>query len=168
MLVMQHRKEDFMIIKTAANRLEELLKEQPLEDLNWGICHGDLHGNTNISYRDDMSYTHYDFDLCGYGWRAYDIAEFRLAREVRLGHDPEKLELIWKAFVDGYKSVRDLSELDIKTVPIFVGIRQLWLMSLCLKDPSINGIIDYGDDFINDKLSYFKNLQVVQEGSSIR
>ena len=109
-----------------------------------------------------MIYTHYDFDLCGYGWRAYDLAEFRLAREVRLGHDAEKLEQLWSAFIDGYHTVRKLKEKDWKSVPLFVGVRQLWLMGLCLRDPSIVGSIDFGDDFITDKLSYFKSLQVVQ------
>ncbi|KKO51756.1 phosphotransferase [Paenibacillus sp. DMB20] len=158
---MQHRREDFEGLKNIAKQLEESLLKLSLAELDWGICHGDLHGNTNISYKDDMSYTHYDFDLCGLGWRAYDIAEFRLAREVRLGHDPQKLEELWDAFIQGYRSVRDLSEKDVKAVPIFVGIRQLWLMGLCLMDPHIVGGIDYGDDFIDEKLSYFNNLEVI-------
>ncbi|WP_438350714.1 phosphotransferase [Paenibacillus sp. FA6] len=163
---MQHRKEDFKILENAANQLEKIIEEQ--HGLDWGICHGDLHGNTNVSFKDDLSMTHYDFDLCGYGWRAYDIAEFRLAREIRLGHDNEKLEEIWNAFMKGYKSIRPLSDNDLRVIPVFVGIRQLWLMGLCLKDPHINGSIDYDDDFIDEKLIYFKNLKVLQEGISNR
>lgn len=153
---MQHRKEDFEMLRKIAYQLEETLMEHQLLGLDWGICHGDLHGNTNVSFKDDLSMTHYDFDLCGYGWRAYDIAEFRLAREVRLKHDKEKLEAIWNSFIEGYKSIRPLSDNDLQVIPVFVGIRQLWLMGLCLKDPHINGSIDYGDDFIDEKLRYFK------------
>ncbi|NMO97686.1 hypothetical protein [Paenibacillus lemnae] len=93
------------------------------------------------------------------GWRAYDIAEFRLAREVRLGHDKELLEQLWDAFVKGYISVRELSAKDLKAVPLFVGVRQVWLMGLCFKDAHIHGSIDFGDDFIDDKLHFFMNIQ---------
>ncbi|WIV21101.1 phosphotransferase [Paenibacillus polygoni] len=157
---MNHRSVDFEWLRTFAKQLEERLLEFPLEELDWGICHGDLHGNTNVSFKEDMSYTHYDFDLCGFGWRAYDIAEFRLAREVRLRHDPDKLERLWNAFIEGYQSVRSLSEKDLQAVPMFVGIRQLWLMGLCLGDSHIHGSIDFDDDFISEKLDFFKNLQV--------
>lgn len=156
---MQHRIEDVEFMKKLGQQLEHSLRDIPLEQLDWGICHGDLHGNTNVSFTEDLVMTHYDFDLCGYGWRAYDIAEFRLAREVRVGHDPDLLERLWTAFIEGYRSVRDLSENDLKAVPIFVGIRQLWLMGLCLKDPHINGSVDYDDAFIDDKLAYFKRLK---------
>lgn len=156
---MQHRGEDVQFLKKLGLQMEQSLREIPLEQLDFGICHGDLHGNTNVSFTEELVMTHYDFDLCGYGWRAYDIAEFRLAREVRLGHDPDQLERIWGAFLEGYQSIRVLSENDLKAVPIFVGIRQLWLMGLCLKDPHIHGAIDFGDDFIDDKLAYFKQLE---------
>lgn len=164
---MTHRSEDFEWLRTLAKQFEERLHEFPLEELDWGICHGDLHGNTNISFKEDMSYTHYDFDLCGFGWRAYDIAEFRLAREVRLRHDQDKLERLWNAFIEGYETVRKLSEKDLQAVPIFVGIRQLWLMGLCLRDSHIHGSIDFGDDFINDKLNFFKHLQINQDSRTI-
>ncbi|MDT8975885.1 hypothetical protein RQP50_06475 [Paenibacillus sp. chi10] len=138
------------------------LKEQitQFSALDWGVCHGDLHGNTNISYIDDQTYTHYDFDLCGYGYRAYDIAEFRLAREVRLGNDPGKLSELWDAFLEGYQSVRQLHEDDIRAVPVFVAARQLWLMGLCLHDLHIVGSIDSGDDFIDEEMEYFNSLSV--------
>ncbi|WP_429842749.1 hypothetical protein [Brevibacillus sp. FIR094] len=44
------------------------------------MCHGDLQGNFNTNFCDDNTYTHFDFDLCGYGWRAYDLAAFKLSR----------------------------------------------------------------------------------------
>lgn len=156
---LSHRKNDLEFLMDLGKQLEQSLLELPLNSLDWGICHGDLHGNTNVSYTQDLSMTHYDFDLCGYGWRAYDIAEFRLAREVRLGHDTEQLERLWMAFIEGYRSVRTLSELDLRAVPLFVGVRQFWLMGLCLRDPHIYGGIDFGDEFIDSKMLYFRQLK---------
>jgi Ser/Thr protein kinase RdoA (MazF antagonist) len=46
------------------------------EDLEVGSCHGDLHG-WNAHIDQNMALTVYDFDCCGVGWRAYDIAVFR-------------------------------------------------------------------------------------------
>lgn len=152
----QHRPEDVQKLMAIGSALKEQITQ--FSALDWGVCHGDLHGNTNISYSGDQTYTHYDFDLCGYGYRAYDIAEFRLAREVRLGNDPGKLSELWDAFLEGYQSVRQLHEDDIRAVPVFVAARQLWLMGLCLHDLHIVGSIDSGDDFIDEKMEYFNSL----------
>ncbi|NEZ41709.1 phosphotransferase [Paenibacillus alvei] len=154
----QHRPKDIQKLTEIGRSLSERINQFP--NLDWGICHGDLHGNTNISYRADHTYTHYDFDLCGYGYRAYDIAEFRLAREERLSHDSEKLSLLWNAFLEGYQSIRPLRADDIRAVPLFVAARQLWLMALCLHDLQIVGSIDSGDDFIDEKMDYFNSLPV--------
>ena len=40
----------------------------------YGLCHADLHPYNVRWEQDEM--TLFDFDLCGYGWRAYDIAVF--------------------------------------------------------------------------------------------
>lgn len=108
-----------------------------------------------------LSMTHYDFDLCGYGWRAYDIAEFRLAREIHSRHDPEEVERLWDAFLRGYCSVRSLSENDLAAVPVFVAIRQLWLFGLCFRDSEFVGIADFDEGFIDSKMQYFKSLEYV-------
>ncbi|MDX8364693.1 phosphotransferase [Cytobacillus sp. IB215665] len=157
---MLHRIEDYTFIEEISSKLKASVQELEGNGLDWGICHGDLHGNTNISFKEDFSYTHYDFDLCGYGWRSYDIAEFRLARQIHTKGDNKLLNNLWDAFIQGYTSVRPLSQHDLDAIPVFVGIRQLWLMGLCLHDLHIVGSIDTGDGYINKKLEYFRGFSI--------
>ncbi|WP_301993901.1 phosphotransferase [Brevibacillus laterosporus] len=154
---MQHRLEDFYFIREVAQKMEEKLNEHIRNGLDWGICHGDLQGNMNISFCEDMTYTHYDFDLCGYGWRAYDLAAFKLTR-LLLEEDHQLAEQLWDSFLLGYTAVRPFSENDREAVSVMVGIRQLWLMGLCMHDPHIVGSIETNDSYLDEKLDFFKQF----------
>lgn len=155
---MSHRPEDFYFIRNIAQKLEERLNEHIRNGLDYGICHGDLQGNMNISFREDMTYTHYDFDLCGYSWRAYDLAAFKLTRLLLEEDDQELVDQLWDAFLQGYTSVRPLSDNDKEAVSVMVGIRQLWLMGLCMHDPHIVGSIETNDGYLDEKLDFFKSF----------
>lgn len=53
-------------------RWGEGLKEQLVmrieEGLDWGVCHGDLHGNTNIAFTDNGTLTYYNFEGADFGY----------------------------------------------------------------------------------------------------
>lgn len=140
---LEHRKKDYNFIHNLVLKLIDRLEKHIEKGLDWGVCHGDLHGNTNAAFADDGKITHYDFDICGYGWRAYDIAEFRLAREIRSGHDKNEVERLWEAFLKGYGKARSLGENDLEAVPIFVALRQLWLFGLCFSESKLVGAADF-------------------------
>lgn len=161
-LHMNHRQEDYQFLYDLAIQLKAQIEVHLEAGLDWGICHGDLHGNTNVTFTDEGKLTHYDFDICGYGWRAYDIAEFRLAREIHSGHDKDEVERLWAAFLNGYKSLRDLSDNDISAVPMFVALRQLWLFALCFSEGELIGAADFDNGFIDSKMDYFRNLEVIK------
>lgn len=59
--------------------------------------------------------TLFDFDHCGYGWRAYDLAPFY--------HAPDALQ---KAFFQGYETLRPLTQGERDCLPIFAKLRMLW------------------------------------------
>lgn len=157
-LHMQHRPDDYHFICEKMSELKKRLATKIEAGLDWGICHGDLHGNTNTAFTEDGALTHYDFDISGYGWRAYDIAEFRLAREIHSGHDPEEVERLWEAFLSGYRKVRDLSDNDVAAVALFVVLRQLWLFGLCFSESELVGGADFDEGFIDSKMEYFRNV----------
>ncbi|MFD2610823.1 phosphotransferase [Paenibacillus gansuensis] len=162
-LHMEHRQEDYNFICELFLALKEQLELKIEEGLDWGVCHGDLHGNTNVAFTDNGKLTHYDFDISGYGWRSYDIAEFRLAREIHSGHNNGEAERLWGAFLKGYRDVRDLSENDVNVVPIFVALRQLWLFGLCFSESEVIGAADFNDRFIDSKMDYFRKLTSISD-----
>lgn len=88
--------------------------------LTWGICHGDYQcGNAFLSA--DGTVILFDFDACGPGWLAYDLATVRPAVQ-----DEE----VWTAFLEGYRERRSPVEADLLAIPILGALRSLHLMSI--------------------------------------
>src|SRR5690606_26844952 len=63
-------------LREYANTLSEQINIAASKGLDWGICHGDMHGNNN-AFQDGDTFTHYDFEWAAEGWRAYDMAQVR-------------------------------------------------------------------------------------------
>jgi Ser/Thr protein kinase RdoA (MazF antagonist) len=135
-----HRPDDWAYLQSLANRVRDRIASLPIEQLEWGFCHGDLHGgNAHIDERKTITF--FDFDAGGSGWRAYDIAAFR---QGPWGRQDEA----WEAFLKGYTERRKLSELDLAAVPWFVALRHIWLMGLHTGNSQ-----DWGCGWMND--AYF-------------
>lgn len=92
--------------------------------LEWGLCHGDLHGH-NVHKNEEGRLTFFDFDCGGPGWRAYDLAVYRWA----VGRHAKGMEP-WEAFLSGYRSQREVSQVDLDITPVFVATRNYWLLGL--------------------------------------
>lgn len=110
-----------------AERLRQRLAALPLGRLDAGWCYGDFHGG-NAAFAGE-AVTFFDFDLCGHGWRAYDVAVFRW------GHTggwiaEKRAESRWRAFLEGYAAHRALGAADLAAVPLFVMLRQYWFLGL--------------------------------------
>lgn len=84
----------------------------------WGIIHGDVQG-LNFHFDGADRITFLDFDLCGYGWRAYEIAYYytRIRKHLR------------GALIRGYESVRPLTVAEHDMLPTFG--RLAWIREGC-------------------------------------
>ena len=113
-----------LILTSAAEAKEEILtlieNEESTED-SWGPIGGDFH-NASTRFDKDGRPTFFNFDLCGYGWRSYDIAAFLLNTD--LMHKSTDLS---EAFFAGYYSVRPLSRNEHAAISPFLTIRRIWL-----------------------------------------
>ncbi|MGO9604747.1 MAG: phosphotransferase enzyme family protein [Candidatus Binataceae bacterium] len=112
------------------NYLEELCEElrhrfatATAEPLDFGFCHGDTKG-LNAHITDDGTVTFFDFDCGGPGWRAYDLATFRVS--LLLSADDPK----WHRFLDGYREVRAIAPRDFDALPLFMMLRQILIMGI--------------------------------------
>lgn len=139
------RPEDQAYLLRVVDSLKEQVANLPVSELEWGTCHGDFHGG-NAHVTEDEQVTFFDFDCCGPGWRAYDIAVFRWSRVHQL--QDEKL---WEAFLAGYMQLRTLQPVDVAAVPVFAAIRQIWLQGLHTANAP-----DWGYSFLDD--SYFDEV----------
>jgi len=112
------------VIETAADHVRAQVADLiPTVD-TYGVISGDFHGfNNHFTATNDV--TLFDFEVCGYGWRAYDLATFLWnARSDAL---PTEL---WEAVVRGYQTIRPLTPAEHAAMPAFIYARQIWLMGV--------------------------------------
>ena len=109
-----HREADWRYLLDLAERLRQRLRDLARRGLSWGICHGDFHGGN--AFIDGQTVTAFDFDLCGPGWLAFDLARWKADSE---GKNPNS----WASFLNGYLETRRLSEADLEAVPLFILLR---------------------------------------------
>jgi Ser/Thr protein kinase RdoA (MazF antagonist) len=122
--VLEDHPQDQADLLRIAQRLKEHMSSLPVGELEWGACHGDFHGG-NAHITKDQQVTFFDFDCAGPGWRAYDLAVFRWARATH-----QQDEKLWEAYLAGYTQHRTIRSPDLAAVPLFVALRQIWLIGL--------------------------------------
>lgn len=115
--VTSHAEAVSLIESIAANARTAVLSA-PSDSLDFGFCHGDFHGGNLHVYENKV--TLFDFEECAFGYRVYDIATFKWD----LGFGERRVKL-WPAFVEGYESIRPLSEPEASLVDTFVILREL-------------------------------------------
>jgi Ser/Thr protein kinase RdoA (MazF antagonist) len=120
-----HRADDVAYVEELAAGLRARIEGAP--GLELGFCHGDLHAQNACA--SDGVVTLYDFDFCGWGFRAYDVAVFPWAFALT-DTPPERIEALGRAFLTEYLRHRPLSEADVDAIPAFVAIRQILLIGL--------------------------------------
>lgn len=111
-----------VLLDKFAENLIKQISDIDATHLNYGIIGGDIHGG-NQHFTEDNYLTMFDFEFCAYGYRVYDIATFRWSR------GSEHIEL-WHAFLEGYQSIRKLSDSEIQAIDVFVKARHFWWMGL--------------------------------------
>jgi Ser/Thr protein kinase RdoA (MazF antagonist) len=112
--------------------LKQIAAKLPRRAPEYGVCHGDVNdGNFHVG--EDDQWALLDFEYFGYGWRVFDIATFFNNQIHQLGK-AERTKNILEAFLEGYQSVRTLSQAELEALPSFVVLRQIWLLGVGAKN----------------------------------
>ena len=101
-------------IEDTAARIGDQLRDFEPGPAGWGIIHADPQV-LNCHVTSDGALGFFDFDLCGFGWRTYDIA-YCMRHTGPLG-DPWA-DGIRSAVLAGYDSVRPLSDAEYRMLPV--------------------------------------------------
>lgn len=149
--MLSHREEDWDYLQELADKIRHQLSELPSDALEQGFCHGDFHGG-NAHVANDETITFFDFDCCGWGWRAYDIAVFRWG--ARLG---EKEKEGWEPFLRGYTEERSLHDIDLQAIPLFIGIRHFWLLGLHTSNGHVWGFGVMNDEYFDRAIKFLRD-----------
>ena len=129
---------DLLLLSAGEAKVEikELLGDDRSSDV-WGVIGGDFH-NSSTHVTKDGRLTFFNFDLCCYGWWAYDIAVF-LSNTQLIQSSLTTTERT-EAFLAGYYSVRPLSENEHAAVAPFLTIRRIWMMGAFAR---VNGLVGH-------------------------
>ena len=117
---------DLLFLKDVVKQLKLQIQEN-YGSWGWGLCHGDFHSG-NIHRKDDGNLTIFDFDFCGYGWRAYDVSPFLGNFSAGVHEDiVDKRKRRLEYFLLGYKNAGGLSDAEIDAVyKVFVPFRRIF------------------------------------------
>jgi len=104
---LENRPWDWETLWAIAENAKQKLQCLPTKPPFWTVCWGDPHsGNTHFTCKNQL--TLFDFDQCGYGWRALDIGKFRQV-SLQAGCSPK----VRKAFLQGYQTIATLSQVEL-------------------------------------------------------
>jgi len=110
-------------------------------DLETDFCHGNFHNHHMHIHNGEIEV--FDFDCCAVGYRAYDIA----VSWWNLKNNYKNLEEeCWDAFLKGYLAERDLAADDVRSLPLFITARRIWLLGTLLANGDI-----WGTNWINER-----------------
>lgn len=103
-----------------AGLLHRRLAGLPLEPPGYGLVHGDVIP-TNVLAAPDGGLTLLDFDFCGPGWRAFDVATY-----LHVTGGDRSTEASGCDFLAGYQDVRLLADWELAAIPLLVAVRELF------------------------------------------
>jgi len=105
------------VLSSAAAGIVAQIEALQQAELDWGPCHGDVtFDNVHLTSRGEFIW--YDFDSGGPGWRAIDLQGWA-------ARHPEH-DVRFRAFIEGYQSVRPLAPQDIEAAPYVHLAQEIW------------------------------------------
>ena len=121
---LETKPEDIAYLEKAIAKIKQQVANIPQEPPFWGICWGDPHSG-NAHFTADNQITLFDFDQCGYGWRAFDLAKF-LQVSLNAGISRKTRD----AFFDGYSTVQSLTPEEVNSLQAWTQAAHIWVWSI--------------------------------------
>lgn len=150
---LKHRSPDLEYLHETIAQVKAQLQDFPSEPPFWSICWGDPHsGNAHFTSEEEVML--FDFDQCGYGWRAFDLAKF-LHFSLRTGISKKVRE----EFLAGYQSVQELSEIEMNALQALTQAAHIWVWSINTNAAIVHNWCRLDDSFLKLRIEQLKRLR---------
>lgn len=150
---LQHKPADLAYLIDTVNQIKDQLQNFPIAPPFWGICWGDPHSG-NAHFTEDGQITLFDFDQCGYGWRAFEIAKFlQVSLHSGLG------TRVREAFINGYQTVMPLMEYELASLQAFTETAHIWSWAICLNSAMLHDYSRLDDSYFHHRLAHLRMLR---------
>ena len=144
------RSEDIEYMAAVGRRAKERIEELDLPAAGYGIVGGDYHGGNN-HFAGNVP-TYFDFDICGYGWKVYDLAVFYHNASLNGSMGAQ-----WAPMLAGYESVRPLHSQEKEAlVPFAIG-RRIWRVGVRCSEVCFAGDQDFDGDYWTFAIEALRN-----------
>lgn len=139
----------FSMISEQANRVyKKIIKSidtLPRSQQSYGLIHNDFHQGNFFVHEGEM--TIFDFDDCSFSWFAQDIAaSFYHAVWQSSSFNPDyknfPVEFI-QCFFEGYSQENELNKVIIEQVPLFLKLREIFLLNLFYKKWDTQNLLEW-------------------------
>ena len=147
---------DLAFLGECQKELHIFLPGLPKEAGIYGICTGDINAR-NFHIDHNKNITLFDFDQCGYGYRAFEIGKFSASI-----HSHKLKHALVGAFMEGYQQVRPISEAEHNVIPYFEMASVIWVMAIHAKNANRIGHKFLDKPFWNKKLAVLRELNSQQ------
>lgn len=151
------RPHEHELLASVGERLMTALSQAPL---TFGFAHGDLN-SSNVLFDDDRE-TVIDFDCCGWGYRANELAAF--ARGVTLSRMPgADASALIAAQLGGYVEIAPVSAADAAAIPAFLIVQRLWMASIHYERQDRFGLASFGPAYTARLIDWLRSWQRILE-----
>lgn len=137
------------------NKLHRIFPDLKKEAGAFGICIGDVNPK-NFHINSDRHITMFDFDQCGYGFRAFEVGKFSSSI-----HSYSMKRALVNAFVDGYQQVRPLTREEYDSIPYFEMVSVIWVMAIHAQNANRIGYKFLEKPYWDRKVTLLKELDAL-------
>ncbi|NJM65102.1 MAG: phosphotransferase [Acaryochloris sp. RU_4_1] len=149
---LHHRPQDHEYLIEAITEIKQKLQGMPKNPPFWSVCWGDPHSG-NVHFTEDNQVTLFDFDQCGHGWRAFELAKF-LHVSARTGME----KTVRRAFLDGYQTIQAVTPQEEDSIQPFSQAAHIWQWSIGLKSAKIHDNCRLDNSYFSHRLQQLKML----------
>lgn len=113
--------EEYQYLVQTSSRVMKEIETFDLSKFSYGYCHYDYLPK-NFHFKEDDTITFFDFDFAGKGYLVNDLASFyaHFFMQVMFNKMTQKeADNDFEVFIEAYKSVRPISDEEIKAIPYF-------------------------------------------------
>ena len=144
----------YVYLQSIQSKLQSNISQLSTENGDFGICIGDVNP-TNFHIDEEKTITHFDFDQCGYGYRAFELGKFSSSL---YGSESKKGKM--RAFIQGYETVRHLTDIEKISIPYFEIASIIWVMSIHASNANRIGYKYLENSFWVNRISRIEALDV--------
>jgi Ser/Thr protein kinase RdoA (MazF antagonist) len=150
---MQQQPQQLTYLMKVSDRIKQQLEDLPQVPPFWVVCWGDAHSG-NAHFTEANQVTLFDFDQCGYGWRAFEIAKF-LQVSVRAGISKH----VRDAFLSGYQAIQPLTDFEINSLHALTQAAHIWSWFISLNYAKLHNYSKLDDSYFKLRLEQLKRLE---------